>query len=246
MADQQEEDEGEDVLTSADIQIEFQGDEAMWVHSHVLILASPVFRSMLGKHGMQESTSKRIAAKGCARADFTTFYRFLSPATAHEAALDNDSAPAVLHLADYYQVPWLKTRCVRYLEKAPVTVPLTILAKKFMLGNLYKRCIDFYGKQYLKMTEPEWISVMKEFSQLKEESEMEIFHDILVRVHKSAKEGKEERRAKTAQGKTLLTEKINAVAQDVFQRTPQTGGKDTQNRDVVQGLRHHLKVFDFE
>merc|ERR1719331_2773124 len=117
-------------MTSADVQIEFQGDETMWVHSHVLILASPVFRSMLeGK--MQESTSKRIAAKGCTRADFATFYRFLSPATAHEAKLDTDSAPSVLYLADYYQVPWLKTRCVRCLEKAPVTVPLTVMAKKF-------------------------------------------------------------------------------------------------------------------
>jgi hypothetical protein len=129
---------------------------------------------------MQEGETKRLVVTHCERADFEAFYRFLNPATSPEARLTEESAPQVLLLADYYQVEWLKRRCVRHLTKQisskdDVQLPLLLLARSLGLDDLYRCCVEKYARVTLDAKE-RWAADLSELQGL---SETEIISDVL-------------------------------------------------------------------
>jgi hypothetical protein len=223
---------GPEAGVSGDVRMEFQDEEPFWAHSQVLMLGSPVFRNMLDGR-MQEGQTKQIAAKGlCRRQDFAEFYTFLNPSTAHDAKTTDAHAAAVLHLADYYQVAWLKTRCVRHLERMPVGAPLAVLGKKFGLDGVYKRCVDTFGLATEQLLAKEtWVAGLNELWEL---SEKDVVQDVLTRIYKSVADMK--RRVEN----TLR--QIDQVSNSVYSRTPRKDRCDEINRNEISGLKTVLQT----
>ena len=131
-------------------------------------------------------------------------------------------------------MPWLKTRCVRYLNTVPVTIPLTVMAKKFALSGLYTRCIRFYGEQFNEMDKGLWINVVQDLCQRKEPAEKEIINDILERVHQTTTDIKK-KSARTHKVLINAKRKIDEVANEVSSNTP--ANKRDANKSAVLGLK---------
>uniref|UniRef100_A0A7S2LA71 BTB domain-containing protein n=1 Tax=Zooxanthella nutricula TaxID=1333877 RepID=A0A7S2LA71_9DINO len=120
-------------------------DTTMEVSSHVLCLASPVFRAMLTSAEWEEGRSRRVAVPPSVgtRRGFAEFYAFLVPGSSCEKCVTDDNVDDVLALTDYYQVAALKNRCEQFLARTrPCSIPLLQQADKYGLAALRANCIE--------------------------------------------------------------------------------------------------------
>eukprot|EP00449_Zooxanthella_nutricula_P004754 CAMPEP_0198517124 /NCGR_PEP_ID=MMETSP1462-20131121/18341_1 /TAXON_ID=1333877 /ORGANISM="Brandtodinium nutriculum, Strain RCC3387" /LENGTH=164 /DNA_ID=CAMNT_0044246675 /DNA_START=1 /DNA_END=492 /DNA_ORIENTATION=+ len=110
------------------------------VHSAVLVLASPVFETMLGSP-MQEGSEDEIKLPGKTHDEFTAFYKSLHISTMEP--LTPKTAMLLSRWADEYQVGSLMAKCEEYLIfNVAVDVAGFEHAVKYHMQKRISQCID--------------------------------------------------------------------------------------------------------
>lgn len=131
----------------ADLKIDV-GGETFEVHSIILMMASPVFRTMLTT-SMSEASSAVVKLPGKEAAEFRCFYDSLSTATF--PSLTNQRATFLSRWADEYEVSQLKERCeVHLMEHAPVDGPGLEHAITHGLEKRVAQCVRVMKKDLTK------------------------------------------------------------------------------------------------
>ena len=115
----------------ADLTIEFKKDDSMMVHSVVLALASPVFKTMLTS-GMTEETTWKITLPGQEMQHFQTVYNMLQAETAVPLTVGN--VLDVISITHEYQISKIHNAAVSFLKErvqsCEICGPAYVIAKR--------------------------------------------------------------------------------------------------------------------
>jgi len=123
-----------------DLTIVLDDGDSVAVHKALLMMSSPVFRSML-TNGMLETTRDTISLPGKTAAELRCFIDSLALCTLHK--LKNDSAKMLIPLAEEYQVLSLKRQCEEHIvANMPVSVEELTFALQYNLTRRVTQCVD--------------------------------------------------------------------------------------------------------
>eukprot|EP00250_Pteridium_aquilinum_P007556 c17244_g2_i1 orf=413-1684(-) len=107
--------------TGADVMVSTDDGGFFLAHSIVLVAASPIFNSVIGKHNGRKRTVSRLAIGGVPLAAASMFVRLMYSSRYDPADMEN----YVLHLlvlSHVYSVPFIKKLCAQQLEQGLLTV----------------------------------------------------------------------------------------------------------------------------
>jgi len=123
-----------------DLTIVLDDGDSVAVHKALLIMSSPVFRSML-TNGMRETNEHTIRLPGKHAAELRCFIDSLALCTMHK--LENDSAKMLVPLAEEYQVLSLKRQCEHHIvHNMPVSFEELTFALQYNLMRRVTQCVD--------------------------------------------------------------------------------------------------------
>lgn len=120
------------------------------VSSAILAMASPVFARMLGS-GMKEGADRRVELPGKSKAEFEEFLRFLHPATARAAEVNESNVDFLVEWFNEYEIDSMQSECEAFLLALPCTVDRLLQAKRFCLHKQYARCLQAVGDDFERM-----------------------------------------------------------------------------------------------
>ncbi|CAE7765755.1 unnamed protein product [Symbiodinium sp. CCMP2592] len=123
-----------------DLVLDF-GVDSMPACSVFLRAASPVFNRML-QSGMQEAKQGVIKVEVAKKEEFANFYSLLWPGEWSRDRVRGENVDALLAIADYYEVGFVKHACEDQLLTLPVTGQRLLQAHQTGLHRQYVRCID--------------------------------------------------------------------------------------------------------
>jgi len=139
------------------------GGQSVFVHSVVLILASPVFKQML----MSEMSERRTGAITLPDKDKDEFLDFVSSLQiVTDKEYTNERAVTLSRWADEYQVDALKTICERHMvDEMPVTIDSfsedLSHASRYNLPDRVEQCLDAAADDLVKfLDKPENLEVL--------------------------------------------------------------------------------------
>jgi len=133
-----DEPEAGDDFAKPDLRIVVE-NEVVDVHSLILVMVSPVFRTMLAAD-MSEKESKQIVLPDKSANEFRTFWDILQPLTATKVTTKN--AVFLSKWASEYQIDSLKRSCEEFmLAQMPVDVPSLLHASLYGLSRRLEQCV---------------------------------------------------------------------------------------------------------
>ena len=111
------------------------------VNSSILMLASPVFKSML-THSMKERAKKQIELPDKDPEEFKTLVSFLLPATGRCQQISKENVDFLLSWCDEYCIDPLKSECLEFIQTQPPSMQRMLQAHKFNLESYVEKCIQ--------------------------------------------------------------------------------------------------------
>uniref|UniRef100_A0A6U6TVA8 BTB domain-containing protein n=1 Tax=Zooxanthella nutricula TaxID=1333877 RepID=A0A6U6TVA8_9DINO len=138
-----------------DVTIQFDDGTKMMASSHVLSLASPVFRAMLASE-LREGLTKRvrISAEVGTQEAFHAFYKILLPGIGLLQPLTHSSIDSMVAMSHYYQVDAVKRVCEIWLLRQmnddtadDVLIKRVCQAHVNRLDKLRERCINLIAER---------------------------------------------------------------------------------------------------
>lgn len=135
----------------ADLDLKIVVDDGeLDVHSLLLQLASPVFRSMLNSE-MQEGMANCISLPGKTKGELETFYKSLEISTQDPVTpITPESVTCLVKWADEYQVENLTVKCEHFLLTQPVDAQGLQLAVKYGLRKRTMQCVNQFKQDLVK------------------------------------------------------------------------------------------------
>jgi len=126
-------------------------EEKVMVNPAVLILASPVFKSMLTQD-MAEKERGVIELKGKDPEEFKVLMSFLMPASSRQQKITQENVDFLLRWTDEYCIESIRAECVDFVKKLPPTVDRVLQAHTFGMKDHF----DFCVRQLLEKGQTDW------------------------------------------------------------------------------------------
>lgn len=124
-----------------DVSVMFdEGRVEVKVNSAVLMLASPVFHSMLTQT-MKESETKQIELPDKDPEEFKVLMSFLIPPTARLQRISVENVDFLLVWSDEYCIDPLKSECLEFIQTQPASIQRVLQAYAFDLHEYLDQCI---------------------------------------------------------------------------------------------------------
>jgi len=124
-------------------------DRSVMVHPAVLMLASPVFRSMLTQN-MSEKQRGIIELKGKDPKEFQVLLSFLTPGSSRLEEITVENCDFLLRWADEYCMGAIREQCVAFIKCQPPTVERVLQAYHYGIEDHLVFCIDHLLQRQLQ------------------------------------------------------------------------------------------------
>ncbi|CAJ1454702.1 unnamed protein product, partial [Effrenium voratum] len=126
-----------------DITIVFDDEAATQIQTHavLLMLASPVFNSML-THSMKEKTSRQIKLPGKNPEEFKVLLQFLQPVAGRVQKISNENVDFLARWCEEYGISSLLTECMEFVKSQPPSMQGILFAYRYGENKYLESCVD--------------------------------------------------------------------------------------------------------